>query len=157
MLCKDQAPAFKGGALCPIGLFAKACVRMHAPGGKLYAIGRGRSEPCFAVAFRRMARVWSDRAVRGPNADSRTESGYPDLSRNKRGSAYPRKLRHSNSRTQYELAIICFLKAWGPGTFDPDIRVRHVAATWIIYLLRRLLCRPEPQSRAASRRHRTAP
>jgi len=35
-------------------------------------------DPALQSHFVRMARVWSDLAVRGPNADTRTESGYPD-------------------------------------------------------------------------------
>jgi hypothetical protein len=34
--------------------------------------------PALQAHFVRMARVWSDLAVRGPNADARMESGYSE-------------------------------------------------------------------------------
>ena len=34
--------------------------------------------PALQSHFARLARVWSDLAVRGPNADTRTASGYAD-------------------------------------------------------------------------------
>ena len=50
--------------------------------------------PALQSHFVRMARVWSDLAVRGPNADTRTESGIPRLeSRNKRVTWPARELR----------------------------------------------------------------
>src|SRR5580658_6867626 len=65
-------PCFKEVRCVRIGLFAKACVRVLAHGGRLHAIRGGRSEPCFAVAFR------SDgEGVVRPSA-SRTECGYSD-------------------------------------------------------------------------------
>jgi hypothetical protein len=41
--------------------------------------------------FIRMARVWSDLAVRAPNADTRTEIGYPDSESKQTGSPNPRE------------------------------------------------------------------
>jgi hypothetical protein len=41
--------------------------------------------PALQSHFVRMARVWSDRAVRGPNGDTRMDSAYPDSESNKRG------------------------------------------------------------------------
>jgi hypothetical protein len=45
---------------------------VHAPGGRLYAIGGRRSQPCFAVAFP------SDGARVVQLSGSGTERGYPE-------------------------------------------------------------------------------
>jgi hypothetical protein len=45
--------------------------------------------PALRSHFVRMASVWSDLAVRGPNADTRTESGYPNLEANRAASTNP--------------------------------------------------------------------
>ena len=92
-----------------IGLFAKACVGMLTSGGRLHATGGGRSEPCFAVAFR------SDGGGMDRPGGSRTEYGYSDGKRILRveanGVTWPaRELRDSNCQRRCELAIICFLK-----------------------------------------------
>jgi len=47
--------------------------------------------PALQSHFVRMARVWTDLAVRGPNADTRTEREYSDLESNQAGSPNPRE------------------------------------------------------------------
>jgi hypothetical protein len=102
-------PCFKEVRCVRIGLFAKACVRVPAHGSRLHAIGGGRSEPCFAVAF------CSDGEGMVRPSGSRTECGYSDGKRILRveanGVTWPaRELRDSNCQRQCELAITCFLK-----------------------------------------------
>ena len=48
-------------------------------------------DPALQSHFVRMVGVWSDLAVRGPNADARTESGYPDSESKQTGSPNPRE------------------------------------------------------------------
>jgi hypothetical protein len=135
-------PCFKEVRCVRIGLFAKACVRVHAHGGRLHAIGGGPSEPCFAVAF------CSDGKGMVRPSGSRTECGYSDGKRILRveasGVTWPaRELRDSNCQRRCELAIICFLKVGGLRTFDPDMRGRHVAGIpRVTYLLRRPFVSP---------------
>jgi hypothetical protein len=80
-----KRPCFKEVRCVRLGQSTKTCVRVHAHGDRLHAIGGGHSEPCFAVAFR------SDgEGMVGPSG-SRTECGYFGRkantlqSRNKRG------------------------------------------------------------------------
>jgi hypothetical protein len=73
-----QHPCFKEVCCVRIGLFAKARVRVYAHGGRLHAIGGGRPEPCFAVAFRS-----NGEAMVRPSG-SRTECGYSDGKRTPR-------------------------------------------------------------------------
>jgi hypothetical protein len=47
--------------------------------------------PALQSHFVRMARVWTDLAVQGPNADIGTESGCSDLQSNHAGSPNPRE------------------------------------------------------------------
>ena len=47
--------------------------------------------PALRSHFVRMATVWSDLAVRGPNADTQTEPGYPDSESNQTGIPSPRE------------------------------------------------------------------
>ena len=47
--------------------------------------------PALQSHFVRMARVWSDRAVRGPNPDTRTESEYPESESKQTGWPGPRE------------------------------------------------------------------
>ena len=102
-------PCFKEVRCVRIGLFAKTCVRVPAPGGRLHAIGGGRSEPCFAVAF------CSDGEGMVRAGGSRTKCGYSDgkqiLGVEANGVTWPaRELRDSICRRRCELAIICLLK-----------------------------------------------
>jgi hypothetical protein len=53
---------------------ALECMRMAADSMQLAG---DVQNPALQSHFVRMATVWSDLAVRGPNADIRTESGYP--------------------------------------------------------------------------------
>jgi hypothetical protein len=54
---------------------ALECMRMAAD---CMQLAGDLQNPALQSHFVRMARVWSDLAVRGPNADTRTESEYPD-------------------------------------------------------------------------------
>jgi hypothetical protein len=54
---------------------ALECLRLEAD---CMQLAGDLQDPALQSHFVRMARVWSDLAVRGPNADTRTESGYPD-------------------------------------------------------------------------------
>jgi hypothetical protein len=54
---------------------ALECLRLEAD---CMQLAGDVQNPALQSNFVRMARVWSDLAVRGPNADTRTESGYPD-------------------------------------------------------------------------------
>jgi hypothetical protein len=127
-----------------IGPFAKVCVGVHALGGRLHAIGGGPSESCSAVAFR------SDGGGMVRPSGSRTECGYSDGKRVPRlrvetnGVAWPaRKFRDYDCQGRCEFGVIYPLEAWGPRTFDPDMRGRHVASVpCIAYLLRRPFVSP---------------
>ena len=139
-----RRPFFKEVRRVGVGLFAKACVGVHAHGVRLHAIGGGPSEPCFAVAFR------SDGESMVRPSGSRTECGYSDGKRIPRlrvetnGVTWlARELRDSNCQRQCELAIIFILKACGPRTFDATMHGRHVASVpQAAYLLRRPLVSP---------------
>jgi hypothetical protein len=54
---------------------ALECMRMAAD---CMQLAGDVQNPASQSRFVRMARLWSDLAVRGPNADTRTESGHPD-------------------------------------------------------------------------------
>ena len=54
---------------------ALECLRMEAD---CMQLAGDLQNPALQSHFVRMARVWSDLAVRGPNADTRTESGYSE-------------------------------------------------------------------------------
>jgi hypothetical protein len=54
---------------------ALECIRLAADSMQLAA---DVQNPALQSHFVRMATVWSDRAVRGRNVDTRTESGNPD-------------------------------------------------------------------------------
>jgi hypothetical protein len=54
---------------------ALECLRLEAD---CMQLAGDLQDPALQSHFVRMARAWSDLAVRGPNADTRTESGYPD-------------------------------------------------------------------------------
>ena len=54
---------------------ALECLRMAAD---CMQLAGDVQNPALQSHFARMARVWSDLAVRGPNADTRTESGYSE-------------------------------------------------------------------------------
>jgi hypothetical protein len=59
---------------------ALECIRLAADSMQLAG---DVQNPALQSHFVRMATVWSDRAVRGPNVDTRTESGNPDDSETK--------------------------------------------------------------------------
>jgi hypothetical protein len=54
---------------------ALECMRLAADSMQLAGDSH---DPALQSHFVRMARVWSDRAVRGPNGDTRMDSAYPD-------------------------------------------------------------------------------
>jgi hypothetical protein len=54
---------------------ALECVRMAAD---CMQLAGDVSNPAAQSHFVRLARVWSDLAVRGPSADTQTERGYAD-------------------------------------------------------------------------------
>jgi hypothetical protein len=70
-----QHPCFKEVRRVGVGLFAEACVTVHAHGVRVHAISGRPSEPCFAVAFR------SDGDGMDRLGGSRTECGYSDGTR----------------------------------------------------------------------------
>ena len=76
--CNNPAPVFLGGALCPKSDYSRKhaleCMRLSADSMQLAG---DIQNPALQSHFVRMAKVWSDRAVRGPNGDTRMESAYP--------------------------------------------------------------------------------
>jgi hypothetical protein len=89
---------------------ALECLRLAADSMQLAG---DVQNPALQSHFVRMARVWSDLAVRGPNGDTRMESGYPVSQSKQTGlpDLPAQELRDRNSQLRCELAIICFLKA----------------------------------------------
>ena len=61
---------------------ALECMRLAADSMQLAG---DVQNPALQSHFVRMAMVWSDLAVRGPNGDTRMESAYRSQNRNKRG------------------------------------------------------------------------
>ncbi len=64
------------------------CVRMAAD---CMQLAGDVQNPTLQSHFARMAMVWSDLAVRGPNADTRKAGGYANLSRKQSGGSGPRE------------------------------------------------------------------
>ena len=67
---------------------ALECTRMAANCMELVGYVQN---PALQSHFVRMAGVWSDLAVRAPNADTRTETGYPGSGSKQAGSPNPRE------------------------------------------------------------------
>ena len=67
---------------------ALECMRLAADSMQLAG---DVQNPALQSHFVRMAGVWSDLAVQGPNADIRTESEYPDSELKQTGSPGPRE------------------------------------------------------------------
>jgi hypothetical protein len=67
---------------------ALECMRMAAD---CMQLAGDLQNPALQSHFVRMARVWSDRAVRGPNPDTRTESEYPESESKQTGWPGPRE------------------------------------------------------------------
>ena len=62
------------------------CVRMAAD---CMQLAGDVQNPALQSHFVRLARVWSELAVRGPNADTGTATGYTDQSRKQPGYQAP--------------------------------------------------------------------
>ena len=67
---------------------ALECLRLAADSMQLAG---DVQNPALQSHFVRMARVWSDLAVRGPNGDTRMESGYPVSQSKQTGLPDPRE------------------------------------------------------------------
>jgi hypothetical protein len=67
---------------------ALECMRMAS---ECMQLAGELQDPALQSHFVRMAKVWTDLAVRGPNAGTRTELGYSDLESNQAGSPNPRE------------------------------------------------------------------
>ena len=67
---------------------ALECMRMTAD---CLQLAGDLQNPALQSHFVRMAGVWTDLAVRGPNTDTRTESGYPDSESKQTRSPNPRE------------------------------------------------------------------
>ena len=71
---------------------ALECLRLEAD---CMQLAGAFHDPALQSHFVRMARVWSDLAVRGPNGDTRMESAYPESESKQTGLPGP----HENFAT----------------------------------------------------------
>jgi hypothetical protein len=166
MLCNDPASVFQGGALCPNRTIRESMHWSACAWRQIACNWRGtfRTLLCSRISFgwRGNGPAWRikdrTRILRpsaGTQTKNRTNRNYLAAARLRDGRPQ-RPVTKSLPRATCELAIICFLKAWVlrllyVGTpVDMSLAVLGFLTSCVA-----LLCRPEPQLRAASRRHRT--